>query len=186
MKSQLKICLEIAWLAAAVAILLMGTSMCASTDAACYQAGETMFFMMFWLSFPAGLLFALAALLFLHHGTVQYPSDFITAWMVLAFGGFLQWFVIVPRFFQKQDLTILKLETSPTLPSPGAHESKSRSSPEPAPLLKATIPDPPATAQSKAVQVLNDRKKARRKSIRSIAAFDRRGRTPLERVIDRL
>lgn len=30
----------------------------------------------------------------------------------MAFGGFLQWFVIGPRLLQKQDLTILKLETS--------------------------------------------------------------------------
>jgi len=103
MKSQVKICLKIAWLAAALTILLMGTNMCVSTDAACYEAGDTMLFMMFWLSFPTGLLFAIPALIILHHGTVEYPSDFITAWIVLAFGGFVQWFLLVPRLFQKQD-----------------------------------------------------------------------------------
>lgn len=54
MKNQIKILVKIAWLAAVATILLMGTNMCVSSDAACSQAGETMLFMMFWLSFPTG------------------------------------------------------------------------------------------------------------------------------------
>ena len=37
------------------------------------------------------------------------PSDFITAWIVMAFGGFLQWFMLVPRFLQKPDLTAAEI-----------------------------------------------------------------------------
>jgi hypothetical protein len=46
----------------------------------------------------------------LEYGNVQVPSDFITAWIVMAFAGFLQWFILVPRFLQKPDLILLKLE----------------------------------------------------------------------------
>jgi len=120
MKNQVKIYLKIGWLATVVTTLLMGTNMCVSTDAACYQAGETMLFMMFWLSFPTGLLFVVPAMIALEYGNVQVPSDFITAWIVMAFGGFLQWFILVPRFLQKPDLIVLKLETSPALISPGS------------------------------------------------------------------
>jgi hypothetical protein len=123
MKNQVKIYLKIGWLATVVTTLLMGTNMCVSTDAACYQAGETMLFMMFWLSFPTGLLFVVPAMIALEYGNVQVPSDFITAWIVMAFAGFLQWFILVPRFLQKPDLILLKLGTSPALPSPGSQDT---------------------------------------------------------------
>ena len=41
----------------------------------------------------------------------------------MAFGGFLQWFILVPRFLQKPDLTLLKLGTSSTLTSPGSQDT---------------------------------------------------------------
>jgi hypothetical protein len=186
MKNQVKTLLKIAWLATVATILLMGTNMCVSTEAACYQAGETMLFMMFWLSFPTGLLFAVAATIILEHGNVAYPSDFITAWIVLAFGGFLQWFLLVPRFFQKPDLTLLKLETSERLPSVGSPDtvSPSREVIQRAAVLEPAVVELPASVQSKAVQVVGNRTRTRRKSTKPIVAFDRAGRTPLERVID--
>jgi hypothetical protein len=151
MKNHVKISLKIGWLATVVTTLLMGTNMCVSTDAACYQAGETMLFMMFWLSFPTGLLFVVPAMIALEHGTVQYPSDFITARIVMAFGGFLQWFILVPRFLQKPDLTLLKLGTSSTLASPGSQDTTlpSRETIEAAPVSKPTVLELPAPVQSK-------------------------------------
>ena len=188
MKNQVKIYLKIGWLATVVTTLLMGTNMCVSTDAACYQAGETMLFMMFWLSFPTGLLFVVPAMIALEYGNVQVPSDFITAWIVMAFAGFLQWFILVPRFLQKPDLIVLKLGTSPALPSPGSQDTTlpSREVIQPAPVAKTTVPETPQPVQSRPVQLVSKRIRTRRKSIKSIAAFDRSGRTPLERVIDHL
>ena len=188
MKNQVKICLKIGWLATVVTTLLMGTNMCVSTDAACYQAGATMLFMMFWLSFPTGLLFVLPAMIALEYGNVQAPSDFITAWIVMAFGGFLQWFILVPRFLQKPDLTLLKLGASPTLAAPGSQDTTlpSRKTIQPAPVSKPTVLEIPAPVPSEVAQVVSKRTRSRRRSIKSIAAFDRTGRTPLERVIDHL
>jgi hypothetical protein len=207
MKHQVKLCLKIGWLSAAVMILLMGTSMCAANDEACFQAGGAMFLLMFWLSFPSGLVFSLAALAFVDRESIHYPSDFISAWMVMAFGGLLQWFVIVPRLFEKRNLTTLNLSAdspstsissahTPTKPAPEADVPTSLSSadistqpaPEtticiPAPDL--TVPEPPVPASPKAINV-EHRKITRRKTIRTIAPFDKQGRTPLQRVIDGL
>ena len=187
MKMRVKVCLKIAWLAAALAILLTGTHMCVSTDAACYQASETMFYSMFWLSFPTSLIFSLGALIYLYHGAVNYPSDFITAWMVLAFGGFVQWFIIVPRLFEKQNFTILNLEKNP--PAADLQEIATELSPEPVKpslLSNEIVVEPQAPLPAKALPAVSKPSKTRRKIIKAVAAFDRRGRTPLERVIDHL
>lgn len=124
----------------------------------------------------------------LEPGAVEYPSDFITAWIILAFGGFLQWFLPAPRFFQKPDLTVLKLGTSERLPSLGSSNtiSPSREVIQPDPVLKPPVVELPASVQSNAITVVGNRSSTRRKSIKAIAAFDRTGRTPLERVIDHL
>jgi hypothetical protein len=207
MKDQVKLCLKIGWLSAAVMILLMGTGMCAANDGACLQAGGMMFLLMFWLSFPSGLVFSLAALAFVDPESIHYPSDFISAWMVLVFGGLLQWFVIVPRLFEKRDFTTLNLRadalstpisSAQTLTKPAAEavvpaslssaDIPTRPAPEavvPVPAPDATVPVLPAPASPQAVNV-ESRKNTRRKTIRTIAPFDKKGRTPLQRVIDGL
>jgi hypothetical protein len=142
---------------------------------------------MLWLGFPTSLLFIVASQIILNPVIVHSPSDFITAWMLMAFGGFLQWFVLVPRFFQKHEFTALKLETSVTIPSADFQASALKPSSErrqPAPVSHETVPESPPPIQSKTVQLVGKRIRTRRKSIKSIAAFDRTGRTPLERVID--
>ena len=186
MKNQIKISLQIAWLAISVTILLMGTNMCVATDAACHQAGESMIFMMFWLSFPTGLLFTVPAMIVLDQGTVESPSEFITAWIVLAFGGSLQWFLLLPRCLQKPELTLLNLGTSVRVPALDFPDTISPSVIPPAPVLEPAVVKLPAPVESEAVKVAGARTGNRRKSTKAIAAFDRTGRTPLERVINHL
>ena len=154
MKSRIARFLKIAWLTAAIAILFMGTSLCLSTDDACFQAGETMFLLMFLLSFPTGLLFILVSTFFLGGESIHYPSDYITVWLIMTCGGYLQWFVLVPRLFAKREFTVLNL---------GQTDSPLKS------LVKDCAPSP-------------IRRTGRMKPI---SAFDRRGRTPLERAIAR-
>jgi hypothetical protein len=189
MSKQITICLKTAWLAGVTTVLFMGTGMCVSTDTTCFEAGDTMLFLMLWLGFPTSLLFIVASQIILNVVPVHSPSDFITAWMVMAFGGFLQWFILMPRFFQKQDLTLLNLGTSATSSSVSSNHATLSSTEviQPAPLQKPEVlKPPPAPVQTKAVQLVSNRTRRRRKAIKSIAAFDRTGRTPLERVIDHL
>jgi len=187
MKRRLKICLQIIWLSAAVAILFMGTDMCVSTDAACYQAGQTMLFLMFWLSFPTSILFVIGALIFLD-GAVHSPSDFIFSWFVMGLSGLLQWFVVMPRLFETHHFTVLNLETVP---------SRSFSSDDVPALVAGDARMPVAADEnttvvevtsgaSKAANITSRRPRTPRTIPRPVAAFDKRGRTPFERVIDRL
>jgi hypothetical protein len=150
MKARLKLSLKIAWLTAAIVILLMGTNLCASTDQSCFDAGETMFFLMFWLSFPTGVLFLLVSLFFIGVESVHYPSDYITMWLIMACGGCLQWYVLIPRIFARPEFTVLKLEQKDVIPKM-------------------------ATAKLRSA--------TRHPKIKPIRAFDKRGRTPLERAM---
>jgi len=187
MTRQHKICLNIAWLAAAIAILFMGTDMCVSTDAACYQAGQTMLFFMFWLSFSTSLLFVIAALMCLD-GAVHSPSDFIISWAVMVLSGLLQWLVIVPHLFERNRLTLLNLAMVPSQSFSSVDTSTEiagqvttpRTAPTIAPVIEAT----PGVA--KTANIRNRCAGRRRTKTRPFAAFDRRGRTPFERVIDYL
>jgi hypothetical protein len=186
MKNQVKICLKTAWLVAAIAILLMGTTLCVSTGESCVQAGNTMFSLMLLMTLPTGIFFFLVAAIFVGPGSIHQSSDFITAWFIMMCGGLLQWFLIVPSLFEKPGLTTLNLETATTLPSLGSQDRTLplREVSQPAALAKTNLLESPASLRSTAVQLVRNRTTTRRKSIRSIAAFDRAGRTPLERVID--
>jgi hypothetical protein len=189
MKKQVSICLKTAWLAAAAAIFLMGTTICVSSDAACVQAGNTMFALMLLMTFPTGVFFFLITAIFVDPGSIHQPSDFITAWFVMMCGGLLQWFLMVPGLFEKPGLTSLNLETSATLPSRNDGPALTSAAPEviqAASLSKAMLFESPAAAQPKPVQIVSDRARTRRKSTKPIRPFDRTGRTPLERVIDHL
>lgn len=137
--------------------------------------------------FPTGIFFFLVAAIFVEPGSIHQSSGFITAWFIMMCGGLLQWFLIVPGLFEKPGLTTLNLETSAPLPSLGS-QNITLPLPEviqPAPVAKATVLESPAPVQSKAIQLVSNRTRTR-KPIKSIAAFDRTGRTPLERVIDHL
>lgn len=186
MKNQIKICLKTGWLVATIAILLMGTTMCVSTGESCVQAGNTMFSLMLLMTFPTGIFFFLVAAIFVDPGSIHQSSEFITAWFIMMCGGLLQWFLIGPGLFERPGLTTLNLETSAPLPSLDSQDATLplREVIQPAPVAKATVLESPAPVQTKAVQLVSNRTRTRRKPIKSIAAFDRTGRTPLERVID--
>lgn len=187
MNNQIKICLKTAWLVAAMAMLFMGTPMCVSNGEACVQASNTMLAAMFLITFPTGLFFFSITMIFVDPGRIYQPSDFITAWFIMMCGGLLQWFLMVPSLFESPGLTTLNLETSATSPSLGTQDSTSRASSEAIqaePISRTPVLEAPPPVQSQASQVVSQRIRTRRKLIKSIAAFDRIGRTPLERVID--
>lgn len=188
MKNQVKICLKTAWLVAAVAMLFMGTPMCVANGQACLQAGNMMLTAMFLITFPTGVLFFLITTIFVDPGGISEPSDFVTAWFIMMCGGLLQWFLVVPSLFEGPGLTTLNLEKPATLTPVGSQDAQL---PLPeviqaTPIARTTVTKMPAPAPSKPVQLVSQRIRTRRKSIKSITAFDRSGRTPLERVIDHL
>ena len=109
MKSRFKLCFKTAWLTAAAVALLMATHLCSSTEAACFDAGETMLLLMVIMSFPTGILSIFFLLFFFGFETGHSLSDHFTVWLVMTIGGYLQWFVLVPRWFTKPELTLLNL-----------------------------------------------------------------------------
>ena len=159
MKNRIKLCLQVAWLTSAFVVLVMGFNFCAATDQACFDAGDRMFLTMTVLSFPAGLLGAMVASSYLWPlDSVDQLNDYITFWLTMAGAGYLQWFVIIPRMFAKPKFTTLSLETIKT----DCEQTKTV-----VPVTAADIPRPPRT----------------RKRIRRIPAYDKLGRTPLERAL---
>lgn len=189
MKKQITICLKTAWLAAAVMIFFMGTTICVSPGAACVQAGTSMFALMLLITFPTGVFFSLISALLVDPGSIHQPSDFIMAWFVMMCGGLLQWFLMVPGLFEKPGLTSLNLERSAALPSLDCEPALPRPAPEVIQTVsasKATLFESPAPAHSKAVDMVSSRSLTRRNPMKPMRPFDRTGRTPLERVIDHL
>lgn len=126
MKSRIQLCLKTAWLTTVVALLLMGANLCVSTDTTCFEAGARMIVFMFILSFPTGFLFLLVSILFLPE-SFHAPSQYITVWLIMAIGGLLQWFILLPRLFAKRDLTILNFRQaeSPLEVPPSSSQSSS-------------------------------------------------------------
>ena len=179
MKRRILKLLQTAWVVAALVILLMGTTLCASTDEACFQAGGSMLLLMFWLSFPCGLVFAAGALIWLGNETIHFPSDFITAWLIMACGGLLQWFVVVPRLIERQRFTLLNLETRAAPELSRDNEEAAAIGFQPMTHERATKLEPVCLTKT-----ASRRARIGRKSTKRLTAFDRKGRTPLERVID--
>ena len=145
--------------------------MCTTTDQACAAAGDTMWFFMLLLSFPAGIVFLIGSLIFLDFAGGHYPADFIFAWFVMACGGCLQWFVIVPRLFDKPKFTFLDLNS---VQVPVTAISK----------VAPATPQPLVTSSRIPLPVSGPRSRGPKRKNR-ITAFDSRGHTPLERVINR-
>lgn len=110
MSKQIINCLKAAWLATTIVVFVMGTSLCATTEEACFQSAETVCSLMFLLSFPGGFIFVYASLLFLEPPVIHYAPDNIWLWLLMAFGGFIQWFVAIPRMFKEKSLIVLNLK----------------------------------------------------------------------------
>src|SRR5205085_1560573 len=121
-----------------------------------------------------GVVFLLISMVFLESGG-HYPSDYITAWFIMACGGCSQWFVVVPRLFAKSTLTVIDLRQSQR-PS----DAISQPSNVPSPSLSASLPSRNLpSVEAAAIKI------RARKARKGIVPFDGRGRTPLERVINR-
>jgi hypothetical protein len=164
MKSRIILCVKTAWLTTVLALLLMGTSLCQFSDTTCGDASGTMLIFMLILSFPTGVFFAIGSTLFLRTVSFAFPSD-LTLWLIMAVGGFLQWFIVTPRLFAKHEITILNLNQNDS----------------PLETINLRLKDPPLETPGAKPAVV-----ARPKRIKPISAFDNRGRSPLERVIARV
>jgi hypothetical protein len=113
MASRIKLALAVAWLTAILMVLGMGSGLCASAaEAVCFDTGETMLVIMFWLSFPTSVVFLIVAMFFVEYSSIHTTSDYITVWFIMAFGGVLQWFFLAPRIFRKTDLVLLNLRST--------------------------------------------------------------------------
>lgn len=170
MRSKVLLCLKTAWCVAALMILLMGTNMCTTTDQACAAAADTMWFFMLLLSFPAGIVFLIGSLIVLDFAGSHYPADFIFAWFIMACGGCLQWFVIVPRLFDKPKFILLDLNAV--------------KAPVPAISQVAPATTQPINTSCRIPPPVRGPRNRGAKRTNRVTAFDSRGQTPLERVIN--
>jgi len=171
MRKQVILYLKVAWVVAALMILFMGTSVCTSTDEACWAAGEATASLMVLLTLPTGIIFFPIAMALVDSAGGHYPSEFIIGWSVLAIGGCLQWFYIIPRLLQKPSLTLLNLT------------SEAVTLPVPTPVSVSTKPaTTTSTAAVNPISVAPLRIRSR-KPQNQIRSFDKSGRSPLERVL---
>jgi len=173
MRSKILRYLKIGWCVAALMILLMGTQVCTATDEACAAAGDTMFLFMLLLSFPTGIVFLTISLIFVNAGGEHYPADYILAWFIMAGAGCLQWFVVVPRLLDKPKFTLLDLRAVPVPVPPIPHLTQP---PSQALVTAAQSPQIPPTLRGRRIRAPKRRNR--------VPAFDSRGQTPLERVIN--
>lgn len=121
MKSQIKLCLKVAWLTTSVLMLVVGTNDCWLTSEACFPAGERMFLSMFVLSFPTSIVSVLVALFFVGDESTSSSTAYFTLWVIMTCGGYWQWFIVVPSLFERQKLITLDLRqeempAKPTVP----------------------------------------------------------------------
>jgi hypothetical protein len=159
MKNRIKLCLQVAWLTSAFVVLAMSFNFCAASDHTCSDALDRMFVMMVLLSFPAGIIGLGVVSSFLWPlVSVDQLDDYSIFWLTMAGAGYLQWFVILPRLFAKPQFTILNL---------GETEKDFVESKTVAQVTPTEIPRPTR----------------KRRQIRRIPAYDKRGRTPLERAM---
>ena len=115
----------------------------------------------------------------------------------MACGGAVQWFVIIPRLFAKPDSIVLNLQTPPRSQAVTSTDRGMDARTEVAASTAAraggveTLEDlkvldlQPEVSSKNKLNVMAPTK-LRRKTINLIPPFDRKGRTPLERVISHL
>ena len=174
MRTKILLCLKTSWCVAALMILLVGTNVCVSTDKACSAASDTLLFFMLLLTFPTGVIFLLLSTIAFDGAGGHYPSDYIFAWFIMACGGCLQWFIVIPRLFDKPRFTIIDLKPV-QVPAPAI-----------APVSIPTsqlLPTPTPNSDVRPVAKVKRSRAPKRRN--RVVPFDCRGRTPLERVIDR-
>lgn len=173
MRKQFILCVKVAWTVAALIILLMYAGVCGSGDQACRPVGDTMLFLMGMLTFPAGLVCLFVSVIACGLTSGEYPTGDFMAWFLMVCGGCLQWYIIVPLLLEEPRLTLLNLNST-VVATPISVEpptAKSNSS------IEASRPASAAIVQA-------PRKPRARERHKRVPAFDKFGRTPLERVIN--
>ena len=172
MRKQFIYGVKVAWTVAALVALLMYLGVCVSNDQACRPVGDTMFFLMGVLTFPAGLICIIASAIVCGLLGGEYPRGEFTIWFLLVCGGCLQWYVLVPMLLAEPKFTLLNLHATPQL---STSVEKSEVKPNPSIEISPT----PAVAVVQAPPKPRAGKRHQR-----VLAFDKFGRTPLERVIN--
>jgi hypothetical protein len=173
MRRQFILCVKVAWTVAALIILLMYAGVCGSSDQACRPVGDTMLFLVGILTFPAGLVCLLVSVIVCGLLGGEYPTGEFMAWFLMVLGGCLQWYIIVPILLEEPRFTLLKLN-SPVASTPIIVE--------PAAVNPNSSVEAPGPATAAALQA--PRKPRPRRRHNRVLAFDKFGRTPLERVIN--
>jgi hypothetical protein len=143
------------WIGTALSILQFGLGACLY-EPSCSYAQNELLPLMLMLSFPGGIVTFLILAPFLG---VTSQVDYALAGLFILCGGYLQWFVVVPRLFGKKHFTVLNLSS----PNPNASAVK--------PFLVSGF------------RSAKERPEPRRTRHNPFRAFDKQGKTPLERAI---
>jgi len=170
MKKQFILSVKVAWTVAAVVILVMYAGVCGSSDQACRPASDTLLIAMGALTFPAGVVCIIASVIVCALLSGEFSAETFTAWFLMMCGGCLQWYIIVPLLLEEPKFTFLNLNSTLTATSMSVEPSAMKSNSA----MKVTPP-----VSETCVQAPRARKRHKR-----ILAFDKFGRTPLERVIN--
>src|SRR3977135_2522605 len=92
-------CLKAIWILVTVSILQIGLGTCVAGESPCIQAGVTMEGFMLVLSFPSCVvLFVLFP--FVGWESIHSATDYALLWLGTFVTGYLQWFFLVPKFFE--------------------------------------------------------------------------------------
>jgi hypothetical protein len=111
--------LKAAWIAATLVALLIGLGTCLAGEEPCFQAGESMEPLMFFISFPSSVLYFVWSPEIFGWYTIHAPFDYFLFWLGAFVVGYVQWFVAIPRLFGTPLITSLNLA--------GGTRSKTRS-----------------------------------------------------------
>ena len=173
MRKQLIYGVKVAWTVAALVALFMDIGVCSWGDQACRPVIDTMLFFMGIVTFPAGLLCIIVSVIVCGLLGGEYPRSEVTIWLLLVCGGCLQWYVIVPLLLEEPGLTLLNLHATRPL-STGVEASAANPNPSIESSPSDSVPD-----------IQAPRKPRARKRNNRVLAFDKFGRSPLERVINK-
>jgi hypothetical protein len=152
--------LKCCWLAMTFTAWLIGLGSCV-TEPTCYVANSSSLLFLGFLSFPGSLLFVIVNQILIQLGlafdaTPELYYSYLGLVMIAM--GYLQWFHLVPAIFRRRQITQLSLTQTVTLPITLIEPKvQTPAKPLPKPLIKDPLFRP----------------------------FDKSGRTPLERVINR-
>jgi hypothetical protein len=155
---------KVLWVGASISFLLLAIGALLSGS----SIADSMDFYVPWmlgLSFPSGLVVTIL----LSGLGMQWNEAVPALWLVLFVAGYFQWFVVLPAVCDEGLITL------------GLAKSATDKKSEPLPTVQTPREITPAqTAPEPAHRVRRPRRK------RSFAAFDQKGRTPLQRALDHL